>query len=91
MLAETATREFSKTEKPNGFDQNISVAKRGGKVAGDARKAIEEGTGRSIITSKKAAELNHVVTQMIEASANAVQEEEMPDDTSRKAGMENEI
>jgi len=73
MLAETATREFSEAEKPQGFDQNVSVAKRGGKVAGDARKAIEAGTGKPIITNKKAAELNHVVTEMIEASAGAVE------------------
>ncbi|MCR5439115.1 MAG: Bro-N domain-containing protein [Selenomonas sp.] len=76
MLAETATREFSEAEKPEGFDQSISVAKRGGTVAGDARKAIEQGTGKSIVTSKKASELNHVVTQMIETSASTVQAEE---------------
>ncbi|WP_233127449.1 Bro-N domain-containing protein [Anaerovibrio sp. JC8] len=79
MLAETAAKEFSEAEKPSGLAQNVSVAKRGGKVAGDARKAIEEGTGRSVITSKKASELNHVVTQMIEASANTVIEEENSD------------
>ena len=75
MLAETATREFSEAEQPKGFSQNISVAKRGGKVAGDARKAIETGTGRPVITSKKASELNHVVTQMIEASATTISDE----------------
>ena len=72
MLAETATREFSKTEQPEGFSQNISVAKRGGKVAGEARKAIEDGTGKPVITNKKASELNHVVTQMIEASVREI-------------------
>ncbi len=71
MLAETATKEFSEAEQPEGFSQNVSVAKRGGKIAGDARKAIEAGTGKPVITSKKASELNHVVTQMIEASAEA--------------------
>lgn len=71
MLAETATKEFSEAEQPKDFSQNVSVAQRGGKVAGDARKAIESGTGKPIITSKKATELNHVVTQMIEASAEA--------------------
>lgn len=70
MLAETATKEFSKAEQPQGFSQNVSIAKRGGKVAGDARRAIETETGKPIITSKKASELNHVVTQMIEASVN---------------------
>ena len=76
MLAETATREFSEAEKPEGFAQSVSVAKRGGTVAGDARKAIEQGTGKSIVTNKKASELNHVVTQMIETSASTVQVEE---------------
>ena len=42
------------------------------KVAGDARKAIEAGTGKPVITNQKASELNHVVTQMIEASAMAI-------------------
>ena len=71
MLAETATKEFSQAEQPSGLDQNRAVAKRGGKVAGDARKAIEEGTGKSVITSQNAAQLNQVVTQMIEAGAGA--------------------
>ena len=76
MLAETAAKEFSKAAQPEGFSQNLSVAKRGGKVAGDARKAIEVGTGETIITNKRASELHHVVTQMIEASAMAVSDEE---------------
>ena len=69
MLAETAAKEFSQAEKPKSFDENVTVAKRGGKVAGEARRAIESGTGRSLITNKTARELNHVVTQMIDASA----------------------
>ena len=71
MLAETATREFSAAEQPQGFSQSISVAKQGGKVAGNARRAIESETRKPIITSKNASELNHVVTQMIEVSADA--------------------
>ena len=51
------------------------MAKRGGKVAKDARKAIESGTGRPLITSKTARELDHVVTQIIDASA-AVSEDQ---------------
>ena len=69
MLAETATKEFSQADKPQGFSENLSVARRGGDVAGNARKAIEEGTGKPVITNKNAAQLNHVVTQMIETSA----------------------
>ena len=69
MLAETAAKEFSQAEKPKSFDANVTVAKRGGKVAGEARRAIESGTRRSLITNKTARELNHVVTRMIDASA----------------------
>lgn len=68
MLAETATKEFSQSGKPEGLSENVSVAKRGGKVAGDARKAIEEGTGKPVITFQNASQLNHVITQMIETS-----------------------
>ena len=68
MLAETATRELSEAEKPNGLNQNISVAKKGGKIAGDARTAIEKETGKPVITNKTAGQLNHTVVQMIETS-----------------------
>jgi len=74
MLAETATKEIAKSENPEGFDENKIVAERGGKIAGSARGAIEEETGKSVITSKNAMQLNHVVTQMIEASANTANE-----------------
>ena len=74
MLAETATREIVNSESPEGFDENKRVAERGGKIAGSARRAIEEETGKTVITSKSAMQLNHVITQMIEASANTVAE-----------------
>ena len=80
MLAETATKEISQTENPQGFEENKKVAGRGGRIAGNARKAIEDETGRSVITSRNAIQLNHVVTQMIEASAEAVAEDELDDD-----------
>ena len=73
MLAETATKELSQSEQPEGLTESVSVAKRGGKIAGDARKAIENETGKPIITSQTASELNHVVTHMIETSAEAVE------------------
>ena len=71
MLAETATKEISEAEKPSGFEESRKVAGRGGKIAGNARKALEEETGIPVITKQNAAQLNHVVTQMIEASAKA--------------------
>lgn len=66
MLAEATTTELAKGHDAQGFAENQEIAKRGGKVAGDARKAIETDTGKPIITSKNAAQLNQVVTDMIE-------------------------
>ncbi len=72
QLAEVATRELSQQEKPQGFEENKKVAQAGGSVAGNARKDLEKRLGRSLITNQNAAQLNHVVAQMIEASAAAV-------------------
>ncbi len=69
MLAEATTTEISKREQPKSFDENIKIAKRGGTVAGNARKEIEHETGDPVITSKNAAELNKVVTDLIEGIA----------------------
>ena len=68
MLAEATTTEISKQKAPEGLRENVEVARSGGKVAGDARKAIEQQTGVSVITSKNAAQLNQVVTNLIEAT-----------------------
>ena len=46
-----------------------AVAKAGGSAAKAAKDSIEESTGKPVITSKKASELNHMVTAMIEKSA----------------------
>lgn len=69
MLAEISAKEISQAEHPEGFSENRDVAQRGGAIAGDARKAIEQQTKRPIVTSKSAAQLNHVVTAMLEVSA----------------------
>ena len=76
MLAEATTTEISKEEKPNTFEKNKSVAKRGGRVAGNARKDIEEQTGKPVITSKNAAQLNTLLTDMIEGIADDSGEDE---------------
>ena len=69
MLAETSTRDISAAEKPNGFSESVKIAKQGGEVAGIARKALEQRTGTSVITAQNAAQLNSVVTNVIEAVA----------------------
>ncbi len=68
MLAEATTTEISKQKAPEGLQENVEVARSGGKIAGDARKAIERQTGVPVITSKSAAQLNQVVTNLIEAT-----------------------
>lgn len=72
MLAEASTRDISKASKPVGFDESIKVAKRGGNVANVARQQLEAETGQPVITSQNAAQLNAVVTEIIEASAQVV-------------------
>lgn len=70
MLAEATTTEISKQKGPETFAENIEIARAGGKVAGDARKAVETQTGVPVITSQNAAQLNQVVTDMIEGVAS---------------------
>lgn len=53
MLAEATTTEISKQKAPEGLRENVEVARSGGKIAGDARKAIEQQTGVPVITSQK--------------------------------------
>lgn len=50
MLAETSTTEISKKEKPRNFKENKKVAKKGGDIAGGARKKLEKRLGRSIVS-----------------------------------------
>ena len=50
MLAETSTTELSKKEQPESFMENKKVAEKGGSVAGNARKDLEEKLGDSIIS-----------------------------------------
>ena len=78
MLAEATTTEISKQKAPEGLRENVEVARSGGKVAGDARKAIERQTGMPVITSKSAAQLNQVVSNLIEATS------EIPDKNKPK-------
>ena len=70
MLAEATTTEISKQKAPATLSENIDVTRAGGKVAGDARKAIETQTGVPVITSKNAAQLSEVVTNLLEDAGN---------------------
>jgi len=50
MLAEVTTKEFSKKENPKEFSESLEVAKRGGNVAGNARREIESVTGEPVVS-----------------------------------------
>ena len=70
MLAEATTTEFSKEQKPKTFEQNRTIARSGGRVAGNARNEIEATTGKPVITSQKAIDFSQLITNMIEDSSD---------------------
>ena len=66
MLAETAAKNISQAENPETFEENQSVARRGGRIAGNARKELEAEIGHTVISEKDATQINTVVTNLIE-------------------------
>jgi sulfur relay (sulfurtransferase) DsrC/TusE family protein len=52
MLAEVTTKEFSKKENPEGFSESVEIARKGGSVAGNARREIESVTGESVVSDE---------------------------------------
>lgn len=64
MLAETATKDIAESTNPQGLEENKKVAKRGGNIAGNARKEIEMETGKSVITSKNAIDFGKLITDV---------------------------
>ena len=78
MLAEASTTDISKTAKPQTFEENKQIAKRGGKVAGIARQALEAETGKPVITEKNAFDFQQLVTDIVEDAA------ELPEQSAEK-------
>ena len=78
MLAEASTTDISKTAKPQTFEENKQVAKRGGKVAGIARQALEAETGKPVIAEKNAFDFQQLVTDIVEDAA------ELPENPTEK-------
>ena len=70
MLGETSTTDISKVEKPKNFSDNVDVARKGGEVAGIARKALEERTGKPVISDQNAAQLREIMTALLENTSN---------------------
>lgn len=78
MLAEASTTDISKTAKPQTVEENKQVAKRGGKVAGIARQALEAETGKPVITEKNAFDFQQLVIDIVEDAA------ELPENPTEK-------
>ena len=74
QLAELATAELTDAKNPEGLEANKKIAKEGGDIAGNARKNIENQTGRPVITSKTAAELGFIVPKLIEGFSEDLSE-----------------
>lgn len=70
MLAEATTTEISKSTEPKTFEENKQVARRGGQIAGNARKEIEADTGKPVITNKNAVDFSLLMTDVIERPDN---------------------
>ena len=66
ILAEASTAEISKQKNPQGFKQNVTIAREGGSVAKVARQQLEEKLGRSVISSSKASDFLPSPTEEIE-------------------------
>ena len=75
MLAEATTTQFSRDRKPTTFQENLAVAKAGCQVAGRTRKDIESQSDTPVITAKNAAQLNQVVTDLLEGAVSDTTEE----------------
>lgn len=65
MLAEATTTELTKIANPQGLEENRRVAKEGGSVAGNARKEIEQRSGRSVVTPKNAATMSKLIGNIV--------------------------
>ena len=64
MLGEAATTEITRTRDARGFNENKDTARRGGKIAGDARKKLEKESGRKVITSENYLEQPEIVKRI---------------------------
>lgn len=71
-LGEASTTEIAKTHDVYGMTQNVSAAQAGGKIAGDARAALEAKTGRNVVSPSNYKDLPEAeVRKLIKANANA--------------------
>jgi DNA-damage-inducible protein D len=65
MLGEASTTEIVKTKNPIGFVENKKVAKQGGDVAGNARKELEQKTGKKVVSKENYLQMPEKVKRRI--------------------------
>lgn len=80
MLAEASTRDISRAEEPETFEESRQVAQQGGEVAGIARRALEQRTGKPVITSQNAADFAQLVGDVVEEAAQLPEHREKKND-----------
>ena len=73
-----STTSISRTEQPKGLEENKKVARRGGRIAGNARKELEQETGRPVVTAENAQTLQQLVTGVVEDAAELAEGTEKP-------------
>lgn len=71
-LLQVVTRQ----RRPKGFDENQQVARRGGNVAGVARKALEAETGKPVVTAQSAESFRQLVTDIVTDAAQLPEKKE---------------
>ncbi len=67
-LGEVATKEITVNKDAQGYDENRTAARDGGKIAGDARRALEKQTGEPVVTTKNYKEfsLDQAIQEVID-------------------------
>ena len=75
MLAEATTTELTKAHNPQGLSENQKIARRGGRVAGEARKSIEADTGKPVITERGAVDFAQVITKTLDGAKEKTENE----------------
>lgn len=81
MLAEATTTELANATHPHGLEENKKVAKRGGSIAGNARKEIEQETMKPVITPKNAIDLGRLISDVFKST------EEVDEDKNLKSKL----
>ena len=84
MLAEASTTDIAKAEQPQGFDENQTVARRGGNVPGVARKALEAETGKPVVTSQNAESFHQLVADIVTDAAQLPERTEYTEENTNE-------